>query len=192
MNMGFKDETRYYSLITRRAKEIISKVNINAEYTIDDIAVIICTEDKDSEFFLKFHNRQISKPRAITYIRFLIDIGVFIRIDKLCKLDFLPRQTDEAWSQALSDQSVRYLQRVIVAPKTPEITTDKVPEILKSKIKQLMDHNLLPTLENVVDLLSHLETERQKELFRWALYLYTDSKNCPLDIHRYPVLMMRK
>lgn len=192
MNMGLKDETRYYSLITRRAKETILKIDPNGTFTIDEITTILCEENKDSEFYLKFLNRQISKSRAASYVRFLINIGVFVRQDNKYKLDFLPRDTDEGWAQALSDQSVRYLQRIVVAPKEAEITTDRVPELLKRKIQELLVANELPTLDNIIDLFPHLETDRQKELFRWALYLYTDSKYCPLDIHRYPVLMKRE
>jgi hypothetical protein len=191
MNMGLKDDSRHFSLVTRRAREVVLKLTSEATYTADEIATIICKEDKDSEFYLKSRNRQISKSRALFFIRFLTNIGVLVKQENGYKLYFLPRTTDEAWAQALSDQSVRYLKRILVAPKKPEIATNKVPELLKSKIKRLLGVNSLPTLENIVDEFPHIDKESQKDFFKWALYLYTDSKNCPLDIYRFPILMGR-
>lgn len=182
--MQLKPDGRMYSRITRRSVAIIKSLTLGKSTNLNDLVDEIILQNLP-EFFLKRFNRQISESRLRDYLRFLRDINVFHEVDNKYVLRFRHRNTDREWAQGLSDQGLLFLSKLL------EKTPGETPEIIKNHLLNFHKSEVLPSLEGLSSQIGIVGGGRKEEIFKWAMYLYTDGEACPLDIRHFPVLVFK-
>ncbi len=100
------------------------------------------------------------------------------------KLSFLPKNTDGEWAQKFSDLSWSYLATTI------HLTNSQFRDKLETVLETFHKQGQLTRLPEVVDEFE-ISGGRKEEVFRWALYLYTDGDSCPFDVRHFPVLLKK-
>lgn len=181
--MELKRDGRHYSRITRRSRVIIENIQEGRLFSISEITEEIFNKELP-EFYLRRFKAQMSISRTRDYVNYLVDLNIIGRQQDKYSLKFRHRGRDEEWAQALSDQALLYVAKVL------NMALNDVPDHLNNIMKQFYRDGELTTLEAIISEIG-IEEGRKQEKFKWALYLYTDGDTCPFEIRHYPVLRSR-
>jgi hypothetical protein len=140
-------------------------------------------KEKAEEFFLGHLNKFISSHRVRDYLRFLVELKILSETDGKFAIDINPKPTTDAHKlQVLADRARRFLAELLDVPPAD------VPEELQTKSVSILKEGKLPTLDQVSDKVG-VSTNREKETFRWAIYMLLDERKATLSLRHSPVLV---
>jgi hypothetical protein len=144
-------------------------------------------KEPEPELYLKRFDRNISEDRLLYYLKFHAKLKMLdISSNKVhFHSDFVPADTDQQWVNALADQAKLHLESYL-KKKYLKNQSKSVDDRIEAAIKAIHDNGELPTLRTLMDL-QNLETNRDAEHFRWALYLYLDGDDCPITLRRVDI-----
>ncbi len=181
MQIRERADGRMYSRILRRAVAIVRSVPSSKAFALSEIAELVIKR-KLPDFHLTRFDRQISVDRMRDYIRYVRDLGVILDEDTQYRVKELPNyKTAQEYAQVFSDLALEHLSKLIQKP------TPKIPSLLADSSDELLRSKRVPTINSIADNLK-IESGRQRELFRWSLYLYADGETSNIEVHRYPII----
>jgi hypothetical protein len=180
MRLEEKPDGRMYSRVLRRIVAIILTIPRNRTLTLSELATLV-HEKKLPQFHLQRFDRQVSPERIRDYIRYLRDLTVLQETTEGLSTQFtIPRAAAEC-AQVFSDLALEHLSKLM------QVSPAEVVDKLLASRKRLLQQQQIPVLDTVASD-QNITSGRDRELFRWSLFLYADGEASRLDIHRYPVL----
>lgn len=179
--MKLRADGRAYSLVTRRSVAILKSV----PKTSADRASLITklTSAAMPELYLARFKRNISEDRLLDYLQFHAKLEVLEFSGDNVRLhpDFVVPTNDAQWINALADQAKGLLGQYLRGHSKP------VDERIASTLKTIHTSGVSPTPGTLADR-QKFGTNKEKEQFRWALYLYLDGEACPFQLRRKDTL----
>lgn len=179
--MEQKADGRLYSRVLRRSVSVLQSIDSTRLFTLKEISQEIF-DNKNQEFYLSRLGRTISINRIGDYLRFLVEIGAFEKVNEKYKLAVQPKTVDKDWIIVFSDLGWNYL-----AVKT-NLSHDNFKKRLLEILIDFHNQRYLPMLPDIIDEFG-ISSGQKEEFFRWALYLYTDADSCPFDVRHFPVMI---
>lgn len=180
--MEFRPDGRKYARITRKSAELIGLLRIGKTYNLQEVADGI-EESKSKEFYLKHLKKYISPNRVRDYLRFLVKLEIMSETDGTFSIIISPKPRTVAHKvQLLADRSRVYLASLL------SVNPAEVADALQSNAISILQRGELSTLDQI-SINAGVTTNRDEEMFRWALYMLLDETGAVLSIRHSPVLI---
>lgn len=181
MRIRERPDGRMYSRVLRRAVSIVASIPSSKSMQLDEIVELLLKR-KLPEFYLMRFKRQISEARMRDYVRFVRDLGLMKEEAGGYSTRSLPHlKTAEEYAQVFSDLALEHLAKLIPTPPA------QVPSALLKAADRLLESKRVPTIDSVAETLN-IGSGRQRELFRWSLYIYADGEASKVEVYRYPII----
>ena len=180
--MRLRPDGRTYKIITRRSIAILSKVPKSGGVIRKFVNRL--HKKEIAELYLNRFKRNISVNRLSDYLRFYSYLGIVQIDDDELQFhpEFLVPGTDQQWLNALAEQARQKLSDIFEVG--PEDFNDKLQQALGESYRK----STLPTIQNISNAIGHA-TNREREYFRWCLYLYLDGDGCQFCVRRSDIIV---
>lgn len=180
--MDFRSDGRKYARITRKSAELIALLDGGSTYELEDVSSLIA-EQHLQEFYLVHLGKFISPDRVRDYLRFLVRLEILSETDGKFAIELDPKPaTDPHKVQVLADRARKFLADLL------NVQLASVAKTLESRALAILRKGQLPTLDQIAGT-AEISSNREEELFRWAVYVLLDEPNTTLVLRYSPVLV---